>query len=67
MNQKIKIYLVSRRLELKLSQKGFAKKLGVSYSIYSKVESGNRMPSKDMIIKLKNENPIIDTNIFFES
>lgn len=61
----IRNYLINRRLELNLSQIDFAKKLGISYSLYSKVELGLRKPSNKLLVKLKKENPKVDINIFF--
>jgi transcriptional regulator with XRE-family HTH domain len=43
----------------------FAKELGISKSLYTKIECGNRKPSNNVISKIKKRYPFIDTNIFF--
>jgi transcriptional regulator with XRE-family HTH domain len=47
------------------SPEEFAKELGISISLYTKIECGNRKPSKNVIGKIKKKYPCIDTNIFF--
>lgn len=42
-----------------------AEKLEVSKSLYEKVETGHRMPSRKFIQKTKKAYPQFDTNIFF--
>jgi transcriptional regulator with XRE-family HTH domain len=48
-----------------MSPELFAKDLGVSLSLYEKIEYGYITPSKSFIKKFKTKYPIIDTNIFF--
>ena len=49
----------------KLTQDEMAQKLGVSASFYTKIESGNRAPSRDFLVKIKECFPMCDMNIFF--
>lgn len=53
------------RMSENLSQKDFAKKIGVGISMYSMIESGYRKPSRNFLEKLKKEYKMFDTNIFF--
>ena len=53
------------RVSLNLTIAQFAESIKVSKSLYEKVESGIRKPSRDFITKLKNKYPQYDTNIFF--
>jgi transcriptional regulator with XRE-family HTH domain len=43
-----------------------AKELGISKSLYEKVEYGHKKPSREFITKFKTRFPFIDTNIFFK-
>lgn len=55
------------RESLNLSQIEMAKKIGVSKSYYSKVESGFRNPSYAFLVKIKNKFPNINIdNLFFK-
>lgn len=58
--------LKSFRNSLGMTCDEFAGKIGVSVSLYSKIETGNRKPSRSFIEKLKREYPQIDANIFFK-
>lgn len=53
------------RESLKLNTQEFADKIKVSKSLYEKVESGVRKPSREFTTKLKKEFPQFDVNIFF--
>lgn len=53
------------RISLGLSKLDFAKEIGVSFSLYKKIESGEREPSRNFIQKLKITYPQFDTNLFF--
>ena len=53
------------RISLNLTSKEFAETLGISKSLYEKVELGFRKPSRNFITKLKTKYPQFDTNIFF--
>lgn len=53
------------RLSLNLTTQGFADKIKVSKSLYEKVESGARKPSREFLSKLKKTFPQFDVNIFF--
>lgn len=53
------------RKSLKLTVQEFANKIDVSKSLYEKVESGVRKPSREFTTKLKKEFPDFDVNIFF--
>ena len=48
-----------------LSQKEFAKELGISGAYLSLIEKGERQISNNFIKKLKAKIPNLDTNIFF--
>lgn len=48
-----------------LSVEQMAKKLGISKSLYTKLESGARTPSINVIKRIKNAYPSVDANIFF--
>ncbi len=58
-------YLFNIRKEKKLSSIDMAKEIGVSHSLYTKVECGQREPSRIFMKKLKSTFPEIDMNIFF--
>lgn len=53
------------RISLGFTIKGFAEEIKVSKSLYEKVESGDRKPSREFITKLKTRFPQFDTNILF--
>jgi transcriptional regulator with XRE-family HTH domain len=54
------------RLLEELSQVNFAKKIGVSISLYEKVERGDMLASRNFMSKIKNEYPEINIDeIFF--
>lgn len=53
------------RISLGLTISGFAEEIKVSKSLYEKVESGIRKPSREFITKLKNRFPQFDTNLLF--
>lgn len=53
------------RNSLKLTMQEFADSIEVSKSLYEKVESGNRLPSREFTTKLKKKYPQFDVNIFF--
>ena len=53
------------RISTNLTIQGFANSIGVSKSLYEKVESGNRKPSRKFITKLKRKYPQFDVNILF--
>lgn len=55
------------REQLGLTMEEQAKKLGMSVSMYEKIEYGYREPSKKFIEKFKYAYPYIDINIFFEN
>lgn len=63
MNKTVKDF----REQLGLSIDEQAKRLGMSTSMYEKIEYGYREPSKKFIEKFKDVYPYIDTNIFFKS
>lgn len=52
------------RNSLKLTMQEFADSIEVSKSLYEKVESGNRLPSREFTTKLKKKYPQFDVNIF---
>ena len=53
------------RNSLGLTITEFAKEIKVSKSLYEKVESGDRKPSREFTTKLKKRYPQFDVNIFF--
>lgn len=53
------------RISLNLTLQEFASSIGVSKSLYQKVESGDRKPSREFTTKLKIKYPQFDVNIFF--
>lgn len=53
------------RNSLGLTISRFAEEIKVSKSLYEKVESGDRKPSREFITKLKTRYPQFDTNILF--
>lgn len=53
------------RNSLKLTTQEFADSIEVSKSLYEKVESGDRLPSREFTTKLKKKYPQFDVNIFF--
>lgn len=53
------------RTSLGLTLQGFAETIGVSKSLYEKVESGARKPSREFTTKLKARYPQFDVNNFF--
>ena len=58
-------YLKEFRKERKLSQEEMAKRLDVSLSLYTKIETENRKPSREFMNKFKSAFPDFDMNIFF--
>ena len=46
------------------TQKIFSKELGISNSLYTKLENGEREPSKKILILLKKIDPNFKTDIF---
>lgn len=48
------------------SRKEMAEKLGISQSLYDKVEFNARLPSQNFMNRFKNTFPTFDMNIFFE-
>lgn len=60
------INLIDFRNNLGFSQKEIAEKLGITYSFYSKIETGERRPSYNFLNKLKKTFPDADIDkIFF--
>lgn len=53
------------RKSLGLTQKEFAKRIGISKVYYCKIEYGERNPSFNFITKFKKAFPEADINIFF--
>lgn len=58
-------YLKSLRESLNLNKREMAKKIGISFSYYEKIESGERYASRNFLVKLKQKFPQFDINIFF--
>lgn len=48
-----------------LSRSSMAKEIGVSKSLYEKVEYGIRLPSQNFLCRLKKRFPSFDVNLFF--
>lgn len=53
------------RISLNLTMQEFANTMNMSKSLYEKVESGARKPSRTFLTKLKSTYPQFDVNIFF--
>ena len=53
------------RISLGLTIQEFAISIGVSKSLYEKIETKNRKPSREFTTKLKRKYPQFDVNIFF--
>lgn len=53
------------RNSLNLTAQEFANEIGISKSLYDKVETGTRKPSREFLTKLKKKYPQFDVNIFF--
>lgn len=53
------------RNSLNLTAQEFANEIGISKSLYDKVETGARKPSREFLTKLKKKYPQFDVNIFF--
>lgn len=53
------------RNSLNLTRQEFADSIEVSKSLYEKVETGQRKPSRNFIEKLKRKYPQFDANIFY--
>lgn len=58
-------HLKKLRKSLNLSKREMAKTIGVSFSYYEKIESGERYASRNFLAKLKENFPQFDINIFF--
>ena len=59
-------WLKKYRNEQGLSRVEMATKLGISHSLYEKLELGDRQPSRAFMNKFKHTFPSFDMNIFFE-
>ena len=60
--------LVEFRNNLNYSQRELAYELGITYSFYSKIETGERKPSYNFLRKFKNKFPNTDIDkLFFEN
>lgn len=59
-------WLKKYRNEQGLSRAEMATKLGISHSLYEKLELGDRQPSRTFMNKFKHTFPSFDMNIFFE-
>ncbi|WP_196596037.1 helix-turn-helix domain-containing protein [Pectinatus frisingensis] len=60
-------YLSVLRKNKNFSVAEMAEQLGISESLYSKVECGQREPSRFFMKKLKEKFPEVDMNIFFDN
>jgi len=58
--------LKQTRIKENFTFKEMAEKIGISESLYQKLEYGVRTPSIKVIHKLKKIYPDLDTNIFFD-
>ncbi|MFS0819019.1 helix-turn-helix transcriptional regulator [Lysinibacillus sp. 1P01SD] len=60
------VELKKMRKELKLTQKSMAKSMGVSLSMYEKVERGHKKASRNFMESLKKKYPeVIIDEVFF--
>ena len=55
------------RCSLGLTVKEFADSIKISKSLYEKLESGDRKPSREFLTKFKKKYPQFDVNIFFNT
>ena len=55
------------RKSLNLTRQEFADNIEISRSLYEKVETGQRKPSRNFVEKLKRKYPQFDANIFYAS
>ena len=53
------------REELNLTMDEMAERLGMSTSMYEKIEYGYRVPSRRFVESMKKTFPFVDVNIFF--
>ena len=53
------------RSSISMTATQFAESLGISRSLYEKVEQGCRKPSNNFLSRLKKRYPQFDINIFF--
>lgn len=58
--------LINFRHELKLTREQMAARLGVSRSLYEKVELGQRNLSSNLLKAIRSQFPDVDMNIFFQ-
>ena len=54
------------RLAIGKTQREMAKELGISLSLYEKLESGDKKFSRDLLTKIKKKYPLIDITIFLD-
>jgi len=54
------------RKDKSLSRQAMADSLGISLSLYEKIESGGRKPSRNFMGRFKRAFPSFDMNIFFD-
>lgn len=59
--------LKSFRESVGMTPQAFARFINVSFSLYQKVESGNRSPSRKFTEKLKSCYPQFDVNVFYKN
>lgn len=59
-------YLKKFRVNKELSREQMANKLGISLSLYDKIEFGVRTPSRNFLNRFKKAFPEFDMNIFFD-
>ncbi len=59
-------WLKEFRKRLNFNTQQMATKIGVSKSLYEKIEFNQRKPSRNFISKFKKAFPEVDINIFFE-
>ena len=58
-------YLTEFRKEKGFSREQMAQQIGISLSLYDKVEFGARTPSRNFLDRFKKTFPEFDMNIFF--
>jgi transcriptional regulator with XRE-family HTH domain len=61
----VKMDIKDLRLSISLNKVKVAKRIGVSISLYDKVERKERLPSRKFLKKVKDSFPDFDMNIFF--
>lgn len=63
----LRLLLKQKRLEKRFTQKNLAEKIGIDRSYYTKIELGEKNPSFNVSLKIKEALQYKDDDIFFVS